>query len=70
MTDLPGWRDEPMEMEWTSETVREEITRLRERAAELEVKCQRLTVMNDRLRDILEIYLHADNRARRMVDSL
>ena len=50
--------------------VREEIERLRKRAAELEDRCEQLRLMNARLRDVLEIYLHADNRARRMMNSL
>jgi hypothetical protein len=43
------------------------------RAAEVERlkrENQQLRVMNARLRDIVEVYLSADNKARRMVDGL
>jgi hypothetical protein len=62
--------DNQVSSEWTSETVREEITRLRERVTELEARCARLQGMNDQLRDALALYLDADNRARRLLDAL
>ncbi len=62
-------RDE-YETEMTYESITREIERLRQREGQLITQCDQLRMMNEKLRNILEIYLQADNRARNLMNGL